>query len=295
MQRMKRVVKIGFPKGSLQEATFRILRKAGFNINVDSRSYIPSIDDAEIDPILIRAQEMSRYVEEGVLDCGITGEDWIMENRSDVIRVQELEYAKQSLNKVRWVIAVPESSKIRSIKGLKDKRIATELVAVTKAFLKKNRIKADVEFSWGATEVKVAAGLVDAIVEITETGSSLKANKLRIIDTVCYSTTQLIANKSAWRSNWKKEKIEALSILLKGAILAESKVGLKMNVSEGDLARVISLLPAMKKPTISYLTQKGWLDIDTIIDEQDVKRLIPALKKAGAQGIIEYPLNKAIY
>ncbi|TRZ53566.1 MAG: ATP phosphoribosyltransferase [Dehalococcoidia bacterium] len=292
---MNKILKIGLPKGSLQEATFRILKKAGFNISVGSRSYFPSIDDIELDSVLIRAQEMSRYVEDGALDCGITGEDWIRENSSDVMRVEELEYAKQSLSGVRWVVAVPENSRIRSVKGLNGKRIATELVGVTKAFLKKKKIKAEVEFSWGATEVKVSAGLVDAIVEITETGSSLRANKLRIIDTICYSTTQLIANKKAWQNEWKRSKIESLAILLKGAILAESKVGLKMNVKKENLNKVLSILPAMKRPTISNLTDKEWFDIDTIIDEEAVKRLIPALKKAGAQGIIEYPLNKAIY
>lgn len=290
-----KTLKIGLPKGSLQEATFRIFKKAGFNINVGSRSYFPSIDDIELYPVLLRAQEMSRYVEDGALDCGITGEDWIRENASDVIRVEELEYAKQSLSRVRWVIAVPESSMIRSVRGLSGKRIATELVGVTKTFLKKKKIKADVEFSWGATEVKVAAGLVDAIVEITETGSSLRANNLRIIDTICYSTTQLIANKKAWQSAWKRSKIESLAMLLKGAILAESKVGLKMNVRQEDLKNVLFILPAMKRPTISNLADKKWFDIDTIIDEEEVKRLIPALKRAGAQGIIEYPLNKAIY
>lgn len=290
-----KTLKIGLPKGSLQEATFRIFKKAGFNINVGSRSYFPSIDDIELYPVLLRAQEMSRYVEDGALDCGITGEDWIRENASDVIRVEELEYAKQSLSRVRWVIAVPESSRIRSVRGLSGKRIATELVGVTKTFLKKKKIKADVEFSWGATEVKVAAGLVDAIVEITETGSSLRANNLRIIDTICYSTTQLIANKKAWQSAWKRSKIESLAMLLKGAILAESKVGLKMNVRQEDLKNVLFILPAMKRPTISNLADKKWFDIDTIIDEEEVKRLIPALKRAGAQGIIEYPLNKAIY
>ncbi|NQT90570.1 MAG: ATP phosphoribosyltransferase [Candidatus Omnitrophica bacterium] len=292
---MKKILKIGLPKGSLQEATFKIFQKAGFNITVSSRSYIPSVDDAELDPILIRAQEMSRYVEDGALDCGITGDDWIRENNSSVRRVEALEYAKQSLKQVRWVIAVPESSSIRSIKGLKGKRIATELVGVTKNFLKKKGVKAEVEFSWGATEVKVAAGLVDAIVEVTETGASLRANNLRIIDTVCSSTTQLIANKSSWNNPWKKGKMEAIAMLLKGAIVAGSKVGLKMNVSKKDLASVLSLLPAMKKPTISVLAEDGWFDIDTIIDEEDVKRLIPALKRSGAQGIIEYPLNKAIY
>jgi ATP phosphoribosyltransferase len=292
---MEKTLKIGLPKGSLQESTFRIFKKAGFNINVAERSYFPSINDIELDSVLIRAQEMSRYVEDGTLDCGITGEDWIQENSSDIKRVAELEYAKQSLSRVRWVIAVPEHSKIRLIKDLKGKRIATELVGVTRAFLKNKKVKAEIEFSWGATEVKVAAGLVDAIVEITETGSSLKANKLRIIDTVCYSTTQLIANKSAWKSRWKKQKMESLAMLLKGAILAESKVGLKMNVKKQDLNKALALLPAMKRPTVSNLTDKNWFDIDTIIDEEDVKMLIPALKKAGAQGIIEYPLNKAIY
>ena len=292
---MDKILRLGLPKGSLQESTFRIFKKAGFNVNVGSRSYFPSIDDPQIYPVLLRAQEMSRYVEDGALDCGITGEDWIMENTSDVKRVEELEYAKQSLSKVRWVIAVPEASKIRSIKGLKGKRVATELVGVTKAFLKKNKVKAEVEFSWGATEVKVAAGLVDAIVEITETGSSLRANKLRIVDTVCYSTTQLIANKKAWNNPWKKSKIEAIAMLLKGAILAESKVGLKMNVKKRDLKKILALLPAMKKPTISNLTDKDWFDVDTIIEEEQVKCLIPALRLAGAQGIIEYPLNKAIY
>ena len=292
---MQKTLKLGLPKGSLQEATFRIFRKAGFNIGVSERSYFPSTDDPELEPILIRAQEMSRYVQDGALDCGITGDDWIRENNSDIKRVEELEYAKQSMSKVRWVIAVPEGSKIHSVKGLKGKTIATELVGVTKAFLKNKRIKADVEFSWGATEVKVAAGLVDAIVEITETGASLKANRLRIIDTVCYSTTQLIANKKAWKDSWKRAKIEALAMLLKGAILAESKVGLKMNVSRRNLSNILSLLPAMKKPTISNLADKDWFDVDTIIEEEDVKRLIPALKRAGAQGIIEYPLNKAIY
>jgi len=291
---MSKILKLGLPKGSLQEATFRIFRKAGFNINVGSRSYIPSINDPELDAMLIRAQEMSRYVEDGALDCGITGNDWIEENGSITKRVADLEYAKQSMNRVRWVIAVPANSKIRSVKALRGKRIATELVAATKAFLKRKRIKADVEFSWGATEVKVAAGLVDAIVEITETGSSLKANKLRIVDTVCYSTTQLIANKKAWKNPWKRKKMEALAILLKGAIVAESKVGLKMNVAKGNLGKVLSRLPAMKKPTISCLTEKGWFDVDTIIDEEQVKRLIPELKRAGAQGIIEYPLNKVI-
>lgn len=291
---MSKVLKIGLPKGSLQESTFKIFRKAGFKIDVGSRSYIPYIDDKELEPMLIRAQEISRYVEDGSLDCGITGEDWIRENHSDIKVISELEYAKQGLNKVRWVVAVPQDSDIKSVKELQGAKIATELVGVTKAYFKKQGIKAEVEFSWGATEVKVAAGLVDAIVEITETGSSLRANKLRIIDTICYSTTQLIANKVTLKDSWKMEKIEAVAMLLKGAIMAESKVGLKMNVAQNDLEKILRLLPAMKKPTISPLSQKGWLDVDTIIEEEDVKRLIPALRTAGAQGIIEYPLNKVI-
>ncbi|MFH0731733.1 MAG: ATP phosphoribosyltransferase [Candidatus Omnitrophota bacterium] len=292
----KNILKIGLPKGSLQEATFKILQKAGFKISLSSeRSYFPSIDDPELDAVLLRAQEMSRYVEDGALDCGITGNDWIQENSSDVIKAADLVYAKHSLRPVRWVIAVPEASGIKTIKALNGKRIATELVNVTKKFLAKNKVKAEVEFSWGATEVKVAAGLVDAIVELTETGSSLKANRLRIVDTVCTSTTQLIANKKAWQDKFKCAKIEALAMLLKGAITAEEKVGLKMNVSEKDLNKVLALLPAMKRPTVSTLATKGWLDVDTIISEEEVKRLIPQLKKAGAQGIIEYPLSKVIY
>lgn len=288
-------LKLGLPKGSLQEATFNMFRKAGFNISLSSeRSYFPSIDDPEIEPVLLRAQEMSRYVETD-LDCGITGEDWIQENGSRVVRVEELVYAKQSLRPVRWVIAVPEGSKIRKIKDLQGKQIATELVNVTRKFLKKNKIKAEVEFSWGATEVKVAQGLVEAIVELTETGRSLKANKLREIATVCESTTKLIANISSWKDKWKRVKIEEIALLLQGALSAETKVGLKMNVSRANINRVLSLLPALKRPTISNLSQEGWAALETVIDEKVVRALIPALKKAGAQGIVEYPLNKVIY
>lgn len=290
----KQVLKIGLPKGSLQEATFKMFAKAGFKMSVGARSYFPSVDDTELEPVLLRAQEMSRYVADGALDCGITGNDWILENSSNVKRIADLVYAKHSLKPVRWVIAVPENSNIKSVKGLKGKRIATELVNVTKKFLAKKQVKADVEFSWGATEVKVAAGLVDAIVELTETGSSLRANRLKIIDTVCYSTTQLIANKKSFANSWKRAKIEALAMLLKGAISAEAKVGLKMNVAGKDLNKVINILPAMKKPTIAPLSARGWYDVDTIIFEEEVKRLIPKLKKAGAEGIIEYPLNKVI-
>lgn len=287
-------LKLGIPKGSLQEATVRMFKKAGFSIGISERSYFPSIDDDELEVILFRAQEMSRYVEDGILDAGITGNDWITENSSKVVKAAELVYAKQSLKPVRWVLAVPEQSKIKKIKDLKGKRIATELVNVTKEFLKKNKVTAEVEFSWGATEVKAAIG-VDAIVEVTETGSSLRANKLREVATVCESTTQLIVNRKSWMIPWKRDKIENLILLLKGAILAEGKVGLKMNVARSDLKNVLSLLPALKKPTVSNLSDPEWVDIDTVLDEDVLKDLIPKLKRAGAQGIIEYPLNKVIY
>lgn len=287
-------LKLGIPKGSLQEATVRMFKKAGFYLGISERSYFPSIDDDEIECVLFRAQEMSRYVDDGILDAGITGNDWILENGSNVVRVAELVYAKQSNRPVRWVLAVPQDSRIKSVKDLKGKKIATELVNVTKQYLAKNKVKSDVEFSWGATEVKTAVG-VDAIVEVTETGSSLRANKLREVATVCTSTTQLIANRKSWLNPWKRAKIENLALLLKGAIAAEDKVGLKMNVRKSDLKAVLTLLPAMKKPTISNLTDPDWCDVDTIIDEKVVKYLIPQLKRAGAQGIIEYPLNKVIY
>jgi ATP phosphoribosyltransferase len=291
-----KILRLGLPKGSLQEATFRMFRKAGFNVSLPSeRSYFPSINDIEIKPVLLRAQEMSRYVQDGALDCGITGNDWILENRSDVVRVTDLVYAKQSLNKVRWVLAVPQDSGVKSPKDLRGKRIATELVNVTKEYFKKNKVKVDVEFSWGATEVKVSAGLVDAIVELTETGSSLRANKLIEIATLCESTSQFIANKNSYKDSWKKSKMEEIALLLKGAIAAEEKVGLKMNVRKEDLKKVIAKLPALKKPTISGLSDDGWFAIETIIDEKIVRQIIPGLKKAGAQGIIEYPLNKVIY
>jgi len=291
-----KVLKLGLPKGSLQEATFKMFRKAGFNISLPSeRSYFPSIDDSEIELVLLRAQEISRYIEDGALDCGITGNDWILENKSDVVRVTDLTYAKQSLGRVRWVLAVPQGSGIKSIKGLTGKRIATELINVTKEYFQKNRVKAEVEFSWGATEAKINAGLVDAIVELTETGRSLKANKLVEVATICESTTQFIANINAYKDSWKRSKMEEITLLLKGAIAAEEKVGLKMNVKKTDLKKVISVLPALKKPTISDLSQEGWLAIETVIDEKVVRTLIPELRKRGAQGIIEYPLNKVIY
>lgn len=288
------MLKFGIPKGSLQDATVRILCKAGFKVSISERSYFPSIDDEELKPVLLRAQEMSKYVEAGMLDCGITGNDWILENKSDVVRVAELRYAKATKQRVRWVLAAGMNSNIKSVSDLNGKRIATELVEVTKAYLKKKRIEADVEFSWGATEVKVASGLVDAIVELTETGSSLRANNLKIIDTVCESTTQFIANKRSLVDVWKKTKIANIALLLDGAVLAEGKVGLKMNVAEANLKTVLRILPAMKKPTISSLSQQGWFDVDTVIDESRVRELIPELKKVGAEGIIEYPLNKVI-
>lgn len=289
-----KILKLGLPKGSLQESTVRLFKKAGFNIGISERSYFPSVDDEEVQAILFRAQEMSRYVEDGVLDCGITGNDWVMENGSKVIKAADLVYAKQSNRPVRWVLAVPVDSKIKGVKDLKGKRIATELVSVTKNFLRKNKVKAQVEFSWGATEVKAVIG-IDAIVEITETGSSLRANKLREVLTVCTSTTQLIVNQDSWKDPWKRSKIENIALLLQGAILAEEKVGLKMNALKRDMKAILSLLPAMKKPTISNLTDPDWVDIDTIVDERVAKFLIPKLKRAGAQGIIEYPLNKVIY
>lgn len=291
-----KMLKIGLPKGSLQDATFKIFRKAGFAVSLPSeRSYFPSIDDPRIEAVLLRAQEMSRYVADGALDCGITGNDWILENRSDVVRISDLNYAKQSLNKVRWVLAVPEGSGMRSIKDLRGKRIATELVAVTKEYFRKNKVEVDVEFSWGATEVKVSSGLVDAIVELTETGRSLKANKLVEIATICESTTQFIANNSSWKDKFKKDKMQEIALLLKGAIAAEEKVGLKMNIRKSDLKNIIASLPALKKPTISQLSEEGWFAIETVIDEKVVRQLIPELKKMGAEGIIEYPLNKVIY
>lgn len=294
MAKKSRKLKLGLPKGSLQEPTLAMFRRAGFKVIVSERSYFPFIDDEEIKPILLRAQEMSRYVEEGVLDCGLTGNDWILENRSDVVRVADLMYAKQGLRPVRWVLAVPEDSSVRSARDLNGKRVATELVRVTEDYFKKKKVNAKVEFSWGATEVKVGAKVVSAIVELTETGVSLAANHLRIIDTLCESTTQLIANKKSWEDRWTREKIQNITLLLKGALAAEEKVGLKMNVAKRHLAKVLRLLPAMKKPTIANLAGGGWVALDTVVDEKIVRTLIPKLRAAGAEGIIEYPLNKVI-
>jgi len=268
---------------------------AGFNVYVSSRSYFPAIDDPEIKVVLIRAQEMSLYVDEQVLDCGITGEDWILENGSPVIRLCELAYAKRTLSPVRWVVAVREDSRIRSLRDLKGKRVATELVKYTKRFFRSQKVNVDVEFSWGATEVKVKSGLVDAIVELTETGESLKANGLKEIATVCTSTTKFIANKTAYKDRWKKKKMQNLLLLLKGALEAGNKVGLKLNVKRDNLDNILSFLPALKKPTISSLTLKNWVACEVIVEEKEVRKIIPVLKENGAQGIIEYPLNKVIY
>ncbi len=290
----KTVLRLGLPKGSLQQATLEKMAKAGFNISVSSRSYIPYVDDDELEIRLIRAQEVSRYVEHGYLDCGITGHDWIVENGSDVHEVGEFLFSKATRQPARWVLAVPEHSPVKTVKDLQGKRIATEVVNVTRRFLKRNRVKAEVEFSWGATEVK-AHELVDAIVELTETGSSLRANKLRIVETLLASTPRLIANRAAWRDGWKRRKIENLAMLLRGALEAEAKVGLKMNVKEKNLPKLLQSLPALRNPTLSTLSQAGWVAVETIIDEHVVRTLIPQLKAAGAEGIIEYPLNKVVY
>jgi ATP phosphoribosyltransferase len=286
-------LKLGIPKGSLEDATIDLFRRAGFSITTSSRSYFPSIDDPEIECMLIRAQEMARYVEDGVLDAGLTGSDWVEETEAQVVTVADLVYAKQSFGKVRWVLAVPDASPFHSVKDLDGKIIATELVAATKRYLEANGVKAKVEFSWGATEVKPPV-LADAIVEVTETGSSLRANKLRIIDTVIESNTQLIANVDSWKDDWKRRKLEDMRMLLDGAINALGKVGLMLNVRKEDLDAVLAVLPALKKPTISHLSDEEWLAVNTILDESTVRAIIPRLKEAGAQGIVEYPLNKIV-
>ena len=286
-------LKLGIPKGSLENATVELFRRAGFQITINSRSYFPAIDDPEIECMLIRAQEMARYVEDGVLDAGLTGRDWVEENEAKVENVADLIYAKQSFGKVRWVLAVPEASPVRSVKDLEGKIIATELVAATRRYLERNGVTAKVEFSWGATEVKPPT-LADAIVEVTETGSSLRANNLRIVETVLESNTQLIANTAAWKDAAKRRKLEDIRMLLEGAINALGKVGLMLNVEKGNLERVLSVLPALKRPTISTLSEDSWLAVNTILDESTVRTIIPRLKEAGAQGIVEYPLNKII-
>jgi len=286
-------LKLGIPKGSLENATVDLFRRAGFQITTSSRSYFPAIDDPEIECMLIRAQEMARYVEDGVLDAGLTGRDWVEENEAQVENVADLIYAKQSFGKVRWVLAVPEASPYKSVKDLQGKIIATELVAATKRYLERNGVTAKVEFSWGATEVKPPE-LADAIVEVTETGSSLRANKLRIIETVLESNTQLIANVTSWKDPEKRQKLEDMKMLLQGAINALGKVGLMLNVEKINLEAVLAVLPALKRPTISTLSEDGWLAVNTILEESTVRTIIPRLKAAGAQGIVEYPLNKII-
>jgi len=286
-------LKLGIPKGSLESATIDLFRRAGFNIVTSSRSYFPSIDDPEIECMLIRAQEMARYVEDGVLDAGLTGRDWVEENEAQVETVADLVYAKQSFGKVRWVLAAPETSPYRSVEDLRGKIIATELVCTTKRYLASKGVHAKVEFSWGATEVKPPE-LADAIVEVTETGSSLRANKLRILDTVLESNTQLIANREAWGNDWKRRKLEDIKMLLEGAMNALGKVGLMLNVLKTDLPAILSALPALKNPTVSQLSDDAWVAVNTILEETTVRNIIPRLKEAGAQGIVEYPLTKIV-
>jgi len=285
-------LRLGIPKGSLQDSSLDLFARAGFNINVSSRSYFPTVDDDQIVAVMFRAQEMSRYVADGVIDCGLTGQDWIIENESDVIEVAELLYSKQSLRPARWVLAVPDESDVRRAEDLEGAIIATELVNTTRKFFADRGIKVRVEFSWGATEVK--ARLVDAIVDVTETGSSLRANKLRVIDTIMTSSTRFVANKDAWRIDWKRRKIENIALLLDGAIQAREKVGLKMNVPRDRLEEVISQLPAEKSPTISHLADEAWVAVEVVLEERVERDLVPALKQAGATGIITYPLNKVI-
>lgn len=293
-QTEKQLLRFGLPKGSLQEATLALMTKAGWKVITSSRSYVPHTEDPELELRLIRAQEISRYVEHGFLDVGLTGADWIAENDSNVHVVCEIAYSKQTTNPARWVLAVPNDSPIHSVKDLQGKRIATELVELTRRWLKQNGVTAEVEFSWGATEVK-APELVDAIVELTETGSSLRANNLRIVDTLVKSFPQLIANKQSWEDAWKRRKIETLALMLRGALAAEEKVGLKMNVPRARLDGLLKELPALRNPTVSPLAQPDWVAVETIIDERVVREIIPQLKAAGAEGIIEYPLNKVIY
>jgi ATP phosphoribosyltransferase len=287
------ILKLGIPKGSLENATIELFRRAGYNMTTSSRSYFPVIDDPELECMLIRAQEMARYVEDGILDAGITGLDWVRENEAKVQPVCDLVYAKQSFGKVRWVLAVPENSAVTSIKDLEGKIIATELVETTKRYLAENGVKAKVEFSWGATEVKPPE-LADAIVEVTETGSSLRANKLRIVETVLESNTQLIANVDSWQDAEKRRKLEDITMLLEGAIAALGKVGMMLNVRRQNLETVLQVLPALRRPTISSLSDEDWLAVNTIIDESVVRVIIPRLKEAGAEGIVEYPLNKIV-
>ena len=291
---MSNILKLGIPKGSLEEATVNLFAKAGYNIKIKSRSYFPSIDDNEIECMLIRAQEIARYVQNGVLDAGLTGKDWIQENRADVVEIADLVYSKTSSRPVRWVLAVPNESPIRSVKDLQGKRIATEAVNMTVDYLKKHGVTADVEFSWGATEVKPPK-LVDAIVEITETGSSLRANNLRIIETLMESNTKFVMNKEAYDNPWKKQKVERLVLMLQSAMAANGQVGLMMNVPKNKLDEVMKILPEGKKPTIAELTDSNWMDLTVILEEQLVREIAPDLKAIGVEDIVEYSINKIIH
>ena len=288
------ILKLGIPKGSLEKATIDLFRKAGWKILVDSRNYFPEINDKEIKCALIRAQEMSRYVEKGTLDVGLTGKDWILENGSDVVVVQDLIYSKVTQRPTKWVLVVPEDSPIKRLEDLEGKRISTELVNFTKKFFSDRNINVEVEFSWGATEAKVVERLVDAIVEVTETGSTIRAHSLRIVHELMESNTQLIADKNSMKDTWKKKKIEQIRILLNGALQAESRVGLKMNIAEEDIEKISKILPSLKAPTIAKLYKQEWYSVETIVDKNVVRELIPKLQGAGAEGIIEYPLNKVV-
>lgn len=290
---MSNVLKLGIPAGSLKDATAALFQRAGYNIKFSSRSYYPSIDDEEIECLLIRAQEMARYVEQGILDAGITGHDWVQETQADVHEVCELVFSKVSRRPVKWVLCVPENSPVLSVKDLEGKSIATEAIGLTKAYLAKHGVTANVEFSWGATEVKPPQ-LADAIVEVTETGSSLRANNLRIVDVVIESTTRLIANQNTWQDNWKKTKLENIALMLQSCLNAEGKVGLMMNVRRTDLESLLGQLPALQTPTISSLSDPDWVDVNTIVDEATVRSIVPALKSAGAKGIVEYSITKLI-
>ena len=291
---MSQSLKIALPKGSLQDATVELFRKAGFNIYVSSRGYRPSSDDKSLDIFLIRAQEVARYVHEGFIDCGITGRDWIYENRADIEVLTDMAYSKATSNPTRWVLVVPNDSPIKTVQDLEGKRIATEAVGITERWLEEVGVNAQVEFSWGATEVKVPE-LVDAIVDVTETGSSLKANNLRIVDTLMTSFPQFIANKEAFKDDWKRQKLEQITLLLRGALEARNKVGLKMNLPENSLQSLTECLPSLRRPTVSQLTEPGWVAVETVIDESIVRDIIPTLKSLGAEGIIEYPLNKLVH
>ncbi|MFT4556057.1 MAG: ATP phosphoribosyltransferase [Planctomycetales bacterium] len=290
---MSNVLKLGIPAGSLKDATAALFQRAGYNIKFSSRSYYPTIDDAEIECLLIRAQEMARYVEQGILDAGITGHDWVQETQADVHEVCELVFSKVSRRPVKWVLCVPEDSPVQSVKDLEGKSIATEAVGLTNAYLAKHGVTANVEFSWGATEVKPPR-LADAIVEVTETGSSLRANNLRIVDVVIESTTRLIANQDSWKDEWKKAKLENIALMLQSCLNAEGKVGLMMNVRRADLESLLGQLPALQTPTISSLSDPDWVDVNTIVDEATVRSIVPALKSAGAKGIVEYSITKLI-